>query len=90
MRSHNMLRAPSQPSVPQLTFAGAVLDLVVEELGHDEQVCDEVEDACNYLVWGGEGGGGEWSEFTLGSSQPFIPSSRTPCNILHIFTFEFI
>lgn len=50
IQSHTLLRALREQPVPALTSAGAVLDLVVEKLGDDDQVCDEVEDACNHLV----------------------------------------
>ena len=32
-----------------LTSAGAVLDLVVEELGDEDQVCEDVEHHCDHL-----------------------------------------
>ncbi len=32
-----------------LTSAGAVLDLVVEKLGDEDQVCEDVEHDCDYL-----------------------------------------
>lgn len=32
-----------------LTSAGAVLDLIVEELGDEDQVCEDVEHHCDYL-----------------------------------------
>lgn len=50
MQSHTLLKAQRGQPAPGLTSAGAVLDLVVEKLGDDDQVCDEVEDACDHLV----------------------------------------
>lgn len=32
-----------------LTSAGAVLDLVVEKLGDEDHICEDVEHPCNYL-----------------------------------------
>lgn len=32
-----------------LTSAGAVLDLIVEKLGDEDQVCEDVEHHCDYL-----------------------------------------
>ncbi len=32
-----------------LTSAGAVFNLVVEELGDEDQVCEDVEHHCDYL-----------------------------------------
>lgn len=32
-----------------LTAAGAVLDLVVEKLGDENYVCEDVEHSCDYL-----------------------------------------
>lgn len=39
-----------QQPVPGLTSAGAVINLVVDKLGDDNHVGDEVEDACDHLV----------------------------------------
>lgn len=32
-----------------LTSAGAVLDLIIEKLGDEDQVCEDVEHHCDYL-----------------------------------------
>lgn len=50
MHSHTLLKVLREQLLPGLTSAGAVLDLVVEKLGDHDQVCNEVEDACNHLV----------------------------------------
>lgn len=44
-----------------LTSAGAVLDLVVEKLGDEDQVCEDVEHHCDYLR---EGHGGKQTQFS--------------------------
>lgn len=46
-----------------LTSAGAVLDLVVEKLGDEDQVCEDVEHHCDYLREG-HGGGGQKTQLS--------------------------
>lgn len=52
MQPDTRLKPLRQQPVPGLTSAGAVTDLVVDKLGDDDRVGDEVEDACDHLVKG--------------------------------------